>query len=509
MEINKNAIHVQIGRIETDYIEDCLPVVSTFSNVYDVGQKIFYNMTMSSEEIKKNYYCDHICNKKSLLRSVTLMIPILGQIAVFSFDWAIGRGNGDSLNNATPEQQNDEVYVLQFLKNPPQWVQKSAYAGNPLLNDETFMLKAMSLYGPKTLYFASDALKETPSFLLKAIQQQIQDTGKMPSYGHFSQEVLEGAFGPYSEKNLTSRKESTIRNNIINASKGNDEMLLLADEFSLYSKSYTEDFKKRNAVYEETKSFWKQIAKEIPKAAENLLKNLQPADKKSSVYYNLLKELKNPQVFLSATDEQKRDIITLAEFFDESKILSFSKEQEVVVQQLKEKFQPAKGEHKLFSAEAAKIYGNMIETNNLKMLLHASETVKEELQSYLEMTNVKDLRMTHSSIIKSNFIDDLNKLTQFLKSKEMNDTGYNTTECSEVADKIQKIANILPNYLSDDESQLSNNFGRIKEVKINVVNALYHQLAPGQIHIIYQLMKTKDEPFLLQIFNVMDILKNR
>lgn len=504
MEIDTKAINAQISRIETDYIEDCLPVVSTFSNVYDVGQKIFYNMTMSSEEIKKDYYCDHICNKKSLLRSITLMIPVLGQLAVFSYDRVIGRGNGDSLNNASPEQQNDEVYVLQFLKNPPQGVQKSAYKGNPLLNDETFMLKAVSLYGPKTLYYASDELKETPSFLLRAIQQRIHDTGKMPSYGHFSPEVLEGAFGPYSEKNLTSRKEYTIRNNIINASKGNDEMLLLADEFSLYSKSYIEDFKKRNAVYEETKSFWKQIAKEIPKAAENLLKNLRPADKTSIVYYELLKELENPQVFLSATDEQKRDIITLAEFFDESKILSFSKEQEVVVQQLKEKFQPAKGEHKLFSTEAAKIYGSMIETNSFKVPQNASEKVKEELQSYLAMANVKDLGMTHASIIKSNFIDDLDQLIKFLHSEVMDDElDYDT---SGVPVEIQKIVNILPEFLDDDDSQLPNNLEKIKIVKKQVVVAL-NKLLNFQIRDSYNLLKTKNEPFLLQIFNVMDILK--
>lgn len=67
--------------VHVDSICDIVPGLSTPSNLVDLLMKGILFPFRKTEAIKNNHYFNHIVNKDTL-RSVELLVPVVGQVAV-------------------------------------------------------------------------------------------------------------------------------------------------------------------------------------------------------------------------------------------------------------------------------------------------------------------------------------------------------------------------------------------------------------------------------------------
>ncbi len=237
MNFNTITAKEQIDRIDNDCFIDKIPVASTLNSACDVAQKIFYTATMSKRDIDNDFYCKHICDK-SLLRSVTLMIPVLGQIAVFSYDWLKGIGDGTSLANATWAQRMDRTYVLQFLKNAPEGVEQEIKP-NQFLSNKVFMKQALEMYGPKVLDYAQLRGGEFKDLLDEAL-----DTNKRMQAARFitdENQAIEN-IAKYPEIFLALTESTKIRVLQILEREGNTGIIEVTDRQEMEVKRLKEKY---------------------------------------------------------------------------------------------------------------------------------------------------------------------------------------------------------------------------------------------------------------------------
>lgn len=68
-----------------DQICDYIPIASTITNFIDIFEKCAFSVCCGCESINSNRYLSHI-NDKSILRCVTLLVPVLGNIVVGIYD---------------------------------------------------------------------------------------------------------------------------------------------------------------------------------------------------------------------------------------------------------------------------------------------------------------------------------------------------------------------------------------------------------------------------------------
>jgi hypothetical protein len=74
--------------IKIDAICDCIPIASTVINFVDLFQKCVILQFIRAGTIINNPYYHHL-QKKSFLRCVILLVPILGKVAVDLYDFSI------------------------------------------------------------------------------------------------------------------------------------------------------------------------------------------------------------------------------------------------------------------------------------------------------------------------------------------------------------------------------------------------------------------------------------
>jgi len=301
MEFNCNHVKEEINRISWDTWYDYCPVVSTVSNACDIAQKILFSCQKSPEEIKKDYYCDYICNKKSFLKCAVLLIPVIGQLIIYSYDKLKGHETKVSLKNATNEQKNDEAYVLQFIQeNLPSHNLSETDAKNPLLNNQNFMLKVMQIYGHQSVLFASDVLKANPDFLLAILKN---DSIKKPQYNTQQNGLLAWA-----------KPTPIARENILEACRNNNEMLTLADELYRYEESALQesDFNAARNRWERIGDFWSEVFTKNPKAYDYWIKHNPNLQSNVTTICNTIKEYRNNVFYQKASPEVQEQIEKIA-----------------------------------------------------------------------------------------------------------------------------------------------------------------------------------------------------
>lgn len=125
--------------IKIDNTCDYIPVVSTITNLFDIFQKTVILPFLTEDKIRKNSYFTHLSNK-SILRSIVLLIPGIGNIYVGLFEFydkeytlAAVRENGMLLRYQSRALRNDKEVALAAVRNNPNAFQ---YVGDLLINDQ-------------------------------------------------------------------------------------------------------------------------------------------------------------------------------------------------------------------------------------------------------------------------------------------------------------------------------------------------------------------------------------
>jgi hypothetical protein len=150
--------------VKADNVCDYIPTISTLSNLTDLFQKCVILPFKSNQTIDNNHYYTHLKNK-SILRSIVLLIPVIGNIIVGIYDFAL----------------NNREKVLALLKKNGLALK---YACERIKSDKGIM----------------NPVQGTNSSQLEATQQN-----QNPSLGItvLPQELLEKIFTGLSRKNLS------------------------------------------------------------------------------------------------------------------------------------------------------------------------------------------------------------------------------------------------------------------------------------------------------------------
>lgn len=185
--------------IKADTFCDYVPVLSTISNLVDLFQK-YVIVPILTEKGKENHYYKHI-KEKSSLRSIALLVPMIGNICIAIFDIPskkkvlfLIKKFSISLKRFTKFQDEKEVVLaacqnggleLKFasekLKNDKDVVKlaisKSFYALNfaseSLKDDKEIVLSALKQHGGFQLKFASEKLKQDQEVVKAAMNTSI------------------------------------------------------------------------------------------------------------------------------------------------------------------------------------------------------------------------------------------------------------------------------------------------------------------------------------------------
>lgn len=138
--------------VKTDIILDYVPVVSTATNLIDLFQKTVVFPFVSDEDIAASHYFKYI-NEKDAFRCLTLLVPVIGNIAVLFYDLSM---NPEFMLEAIREMG---YVVLQF-------------AHSQLTSNKEFMLAAVKIDGG-CLSYASNRLKDDIEVVNEAAEQNI------------------------------------------------------------------------------------------------------------------------------------------------------------------------------------------------------------------------------------------------------------------------------------------------------------------------------------------------
>lgn len=187
--------------VKADRLCDRIPVVSTLTNLTVLFQKCVVLPFMKNESVAGSHYYTHLKNKP-LLRSVVLLLPLVGNIAVGIYDflsmklsdkdfalWLVSkhgealawvdqtlrndrdvvlaavRAHGLALKHAHVDLQNDEEIVGAAIE-------KNNYAfrfaGDKIRNNKE-QVRALIEINPKIFLFVEDACKKDRELFLRAV----------------------------------------------------------------------------------------------------------------------------------------------------------------------------------------------------------------------------------------------------------------------------------------------------------------------------------------------------
>lgn len=171
MTINFNDLLIQ-----TDKLCDCMPVVSTLSNLINLFQKTaIFIASLSDEEhqILNNHYYVHLKDKHPF-RCITLLLPLFGNLTVIAYDFIkkdqmITAIQQDSmmLQYASEELQDDWVQVY-FA------VQKNGIAlqfASKKLQNNRFIVNTAIRQNGMALQYASEKLQSDSIMVNIAVLQ--------------------------------------------------------------------------------------------------------------------------------------------------------------------------------------------------------------------------------------------------------------------------------------------------------------------------------------------------
>jgi hypothetical protein len=136
--------------VKADNLCDYIPTVSTLSNLIDLFQKYVILPFISNQTIDNSHYYTHLKNK-SILRSIVLLIPVIGNVIVGIYDFGL----------------NNRKIMLAAVKKNGLALQ---YASKRLKSDKEIVLAAVQQDG-FAIYYANEGLKNNKSVVLAAVKQ--------------------------------------------------------------------------------------------------------------------------------------------------------------------------------------------------------------------------------------------------------------------------------------------------------------------------------------------------
>jgi hypothetical protein len=159
---------------------DYIPIASTLKSTKELFEKYVALPFRNSQATSEHNYS--YLNNKPLLRCITLLIPVIGNILVGIYDFAnrtceqkepetsqeelllIVKKNPDALKDAPEHLKKDEIFMCRAFKEN---IDSIFHADNDLKNNEDFILEAFKT-NPSTLWCASPNLKNSVKFMFKA-----------------------------------------------------------------------------------------------------------------------------------------------------------------------------------------------------------------------------------------------------------------------------------------------------------------------------------------------------
>lgn len=96
-------------RVQTDRLASHVPILATAVNLIDIFQKIHLRK-MSVERIRQNHYYSYL-DQKSYKRCFVLMIPVIGQIAIYLYDRLKSQKVVQQPRDAVVPQNKDPIEV--------------------------------------------------------------------------------------------------------------------------------------------------------------------------------------------------------------------------------------------------------------------------------------------------------------------------------------------------------------------------------------------------------------
>lgn len=161
---------------KADKVSDYIPVLSTFSNLVDLLQKVVLR-SKPPAEIEKNRYYRQI-KDKSVLRCLVLLIPVFGNISVALWDsgrrdriinWYKNNGTQFDLNQLRTNETKDSKLMLALIEDNHKAFR---YAYPDLQESEDFALKAAKINGEVVQHWP-EQFKKNKEMLLQVLKEQV------------------------------------------------------------------------------------------------------------------------------------------------------------------------------------------------------------------------------------------------------------------------------------------------------------------------------------------------
>lgn len=164
--------------VTADRYSSYIPLASTVTNLVDIFLKYVVIPRMQEKEVWNSHYYMHL-DQKSFARCITLLVPILGNIIIATYDFvhrqwddkeqvlATVKEFGYKLNDASARLQNDKEVALAAMQNYPFAVSS---ASNRLRNDKDFMLASMK-QNIHSIHCLGSTLKNDKDAMLAFVKQ--------------------------------------------------------------------------------------------------------------------------------------------------------------------------------------------------------------------------------------------------------------------------------------------------------------------------------------------------